>query len=63
MKLILLKELFAGFLSTRHFGRHFRRLALIGYVAFLDPRKESAAPASWCFSALSVPFLTLRLSP
>ncbi|MCX7080134.1 MAG: magnesium-translocating P-type ATPase, partial [Pseudomonas sp.] len=28
MKLTLLKELFAGFLRTRHFVRHFRRLAL-----------------------------------
>ena len=28
MKLSL-KEFFAGFLRTRHFGRHFRRLALL----------------------------------
>ncbi|AZC27646.1 MULTISPECIES: magnesium-translocating P-type ATPase [Pseudomonas] len=29
MKLTLLKEFFAGFLRTRHFARHFRRLALL----------------------------------
>ncbi|MEB0007639.1 MULTISPECIES: magnesium-translocating P-type ATPase [unclassified Pseudomonas] len=29
MKLALLKEFFAGFLRTRHFSRHFRRLALL----------------------------------
>jgi len=29
MKLSLLKEFFAGFLRTRHFSRHFRRLALL----------------------------------
>jgi Mg2+-importing ATPase len=29
MKLTLLKEIFAGFLRTRHIGRHFRRLALL----------------------------------
>ncbi|MDB6145245.1 MAG: mgtA2 [Pseudomonas sp.] len=29
MKLTLLKEFFAGFLRTRHFSRHFRRLALL----------------------------------
>ncbi|NBF05854.1 magnesium-translocating P-type ATPase [Pseudomonas sp. Fl5BN2] len=29
MKLSLLKEFFAGFLRTRHFARHFRRLALL----------------------------------
>ncbi len=29
MKLTLLREFFAGFLRTRHFARHFRRLALL----------------------------------
>ncbi|WP_296258780.1 MULTISPECIES: magnesium-translocating P-type ATPase [unclassified Pseudomonas] len=32
MKLALLKEFFAGFLRTRHFGRHFRRLAMLDSV-------------------------------
>ena len=29
MKLTILKELFAGFIRTRHLGRHFRRLAML----------------------------------
>lgn len=29
MNLTLLKEFFAGFLRTRHFARHFRRLAVL----------------------------------
>ena len=29
MSLALLKKLFAGFVRTRAFGRHFRRLALL----------------------------------
>lgn len=33
MKLAFLKELFAAFLRTRHFGRHFRRLALFESLA------------------------------
>ncbi|MES1264957.1 MAG: cation-transporting P-type ATPase, partial [Variovorax sp.] len=33
MKLTVVKELFAGFLRTRHFGRHFRRLALFESLA------------------------------
>jgi Mg2+-importing ATPase len=32
MKFILLKEFFAGFLRTRHFARHFRRLAMLDSV-------------------------------
>ncbi|BAQ75871.1 MULTISPECIES: magnesium-translocating P-type ATPase [Pseudomonas] len=32
MKLSLLKEFFAGFLRTRHFSRHFRRLALLDSI-------------------------------
>jgi len=33
MELSFVKELFAGFLRTRHFGRHFRRLALFESLA------------------------------
>ena len=39
MKLTLLKELFAGFLRTRHFGHHFRRLALFESLADTPVKK------------------------
>lgn len=40
MKFILLKEFFAGFLRTRHFGRHFRRLAMLDSVTDATVSRE-----------------------
>ena len=40
MNLALVKELFAGFLRTRHFGRHFRRLALLESLAETKVSRE-----------------------
>ncbi len=40
MKLTLLKEVFAGFLRTRHLGRHFRRLALLDSLAQTGVSRE-----------------------
>jgi len=42
MKLTLLKEFFAGFLRTRHFARHFRRLALL--ESFTDTSVSREVP-------------------
>ena len=43
MKSSLLKELFAGFLRTRHFARHFRRLALLETLAQTGVSREMPA--------------------
>ncbi|MFK3974674.1 magnesium-translocating P-type ATPase [Pseudomonas sp. NPDC087358] len=40
MKFILLKEFFAGFLRTRHLGRHFRRLAMLDSVTDATVSRE-----------------------
>jgi Mg2+-importing ATPase len=40
MKFILLKEFFAGFLRTRHFARHFRRLAMLDSVTDATVSRE-----------------------
>ena len=40
MKFTLLKELFAGFLRTRHLARHFRRLALLDTLAQTGVSRE-----------------------
>jgi Mg2+-importing ATPase len=40
MKFILLKEFFAGFLRTRHFTRHFRRLAMLDSVTDATVSRE-----------------------
>ncbi len=40
MTFILLREFFAGFLRTRHFGRHFRRLAMLESVADATVSRE-----------------------
>ncbi|WP_460047022.1 magnesium-translocating P-type ATPase [Pseudomonas sp. S2_H01] len=40
MKLALLREFFAGFLRTRHFGRHFRRLAMLDSVTDATVSRE-----------------------
>ncbi|MCE4056427.1 magnesium-translocating P-type ATPase [Pseudomonas sp. Au-Pse12] len=40
MKLSLLKEFFAGFLRTRHFSRHFRRLALLDSIRDASVNRE-----------------------
>ncbi|MGZ0785164.1 magnesium-translocating P-type ATPase [Pseudomonas sp. TKO26] len=40
MKLSLLKEFFAGFLRTRHFSRHFRRLALLDSIRDASVSRE-----------------------
>ncbi|OLF52990.1 magnesium-translocating P-type ATPase [Pseudomonas chlororaphis] len=44
MNLTLLKEFFAGFLRTRHFARHFRRLALL--ESFSDASVSRDVPPS-----------------
>ncbi|MGY3258944.1 magnesium-translocating P-type ATPase [Pseudomonas chlororaphis] len=44
MNLTLLKEFFAGFLRTRHFARHFRRLALL--ESFSDASVSRDLPPS-----------------
>ncbi len=43
MNLSLLKELFAGFLRTRHIARHFRRLALLETLAETGVSREVPA--------------------
>ncbi len=43
MNLTLLKELFANFLSNRHFTRHFRRLAVLDSVLRTDVSRELPA--------------------
>ena len=40
LKLALLREFFAGFLRTRHFGRHFRRLAMLDSVTDATVSRE-----------------------
>jgi len=40
INLTFLKHIFAGFLRTRHFGRHFRRLTLLESVAGTDISRE-----------------------
>ena len=40
MNFKLLKELFAGFLRTRHLARHFRRLALLDTLAETGVSRE-----------------------
>ena len=40
LKLALLREFFAGFLRTRHFGRHFRRLAMLDSVTEATVSRE-----------------------
>jgi len=40
LKLALLREFFAGFLRTRHFGRHFRRLAMLESVTDATVSRE-----------------------
>lgn len=40
MNVTLLKELFAGFLRTRHLARHFRRLALLDTIAQTGVSRE-----------------------
>ncbi|SER96535.1 Mg2+-importing ATPase [Pseudomonas sp. NFACC02] len=40
MKFTLLKEFFAGFLRTRHFARHFRRLAMLDSVTDATVSRE-----------------------
>ena len=40
MKIALLKEFFPGFLRTRHFARHFRRLAMLDSVSDASVSRE-----------------------
>ena len=45
MNLAWLKELFAGFLRTRHIARHFRRLALLDTLVQTSVSREY--PPRW----------------
>jgi len=40
MNFTILKDLFAGFLKARHFGRHFRRLAMLDSMAEANVSRE-----------------------
>ncbi|WOE77721.1 magnesium-translocating P-type ATPase [Pseudomonas protegens] len=51
MKLTLLKEFFAGFLRTRHFARHFRRLALL--ESFNDASVSREVPPTLAHTLVS----------
>ena len=43
MNLAWVKEFFAGFLRTRHVGRHFRRLALLDMLVHTSISREVPA--------------------
>ncbi|WP_133752021.1 magnesium-translocating P-type ATPase [Pseudomonas sp. LP_7_YM] len=64
MKLALLKEFFAGFLRTRHFGRHFRRLAMLDSLTDATVSREvppTLAQTLTRGAASEVPELLARL--
>ena len=54
MKLTLLKELFAGFLRTRHYARHFRRLALLDTLAQTGVSREIPATLAQTLGAAAI---------
>lgn len=64
MKLALLKEFFPGFLRTRHFARHFRRLAMLDSVSDASVSREvppTLAQTLTRGASTDVPELLIRL--